>query len=127
MELCNQTGVRAYLTGGVIRWTCSFSLTGNPALQFLDDFYMDKVFLSVTGLHADRGATTLEKDEALIYRKMIKHSKQVIVVTDTSKFGKASPAIICPTHEIDTIISNLGGSAEMLAPFERQGIRLILV
>jgi DeoR family transcriptional regulator of aga operon len=125
MELCNQPGVRAYLTGGIISWASSFCLTGNPALQFLDNFYMDRVFLSVTGLHAERGATTLEKDEALIYRKMIRHSKQVIVVTDASKFGNASPALICPTNEIHTIILNTGASAEMLAQFERRGIRLI--
>jgi DeoR family transcriptional regulator of aga operon len=125
MELCNQPGVRTYLTGGVIQWAWSFSLTGNPALEFLDDFYMDRVFLSVTGLDAERGATTLEKDEALIYRKMLKHSKQVIVVTDASKIGNVSPAFICQTNEIHTIITNTGGSAEMLSPFERQGIRLI--
>src|ERR1700739_1180553 len=46
MELCNQPGVRTYLTGGVIPWAWFFSLTGNAALEFLDDVYMDKVFLS---------------------------------------------------------------------------------
>ena len=125
MELCNQPGIRTYLTGGVIPWAWSFSLTGNAALEFLDDVYMDKVFLSVTGLDAERGATTLETDEALIYRKMLKQSKQVIVVTDSSKFGNVSPAFICPVSEIHTLITNAGASNEALAPFERQGIRVI--
>src|ERR1700690_15526 len=62
MELCNQPGIRTYLTGGVIPWAWSFSLTGNAAIEFLDDVYMDKVFLSVTGLDAELGATTLETD-----------------------------------------------------------------
>ena len=125
MELCNQPGVRTYVTGGVIPWAWSFSLTGNAALEFLDDVYMDKVFLSVTGLDADRGATTLEADEALVYRKMLKQSKQVIVVTDASKFNNVSPAFICPVGEIHTIITNIGVSPEILAPFERQGIRVV--
>jgi DeoR family transcriptional regulator, aga operon transcriptional repressor len=125
MELCNQPGVRTYLTGGVIPWAWSFSLTGNAALEFLDDVYMDKVFLSVTGLDAERGATTLEADEALVYRKMLKQAKQVIVVTDASKFGNVSPAFICPASEIHTIITSTGASPESLAPFERQGIRVI--
>ena len=55
MELCNQPGIRTYLTGGVIPWAWSFSLTGNAALTFLDDVYMDKVFLSVTGLRCRTG------------------------------------------------------------------------
>src|SRR6202789_900281 len=100
MELCNQPGIRTYLRGGVVPWAWSFSLTGNAALGFLDDVYLDKVFLSVTGLDAERGATTLETDEALVFRKMIKQAKQVIVTADSSKLGKVSPAFICPASDI---------------------------
>jgi DeoR family transcriptional regulator of aga operon len=125
MELCNQPGIRTYLTGGVIPWAWSFSLTGNAALTFLDDVYMDRVFLSVTGMDAERGATTLETDEALVYRKMLKQSKQVIVTADSSKLGKVSPAFICPANEVHVLITDTGASAEALAPFERQGIRTI--
>ena len=125
MELCNQPGIRTYLTGGVVPWAWSFSLTGNAALTFLDDVYMDKVFLSVTGLDAERGATTLETDEALIYRKMLKQSKQVIVVADSSKLNKVSPAFICPASEIHTLITNTGATDEAVASFERQGIQVI--
>ena len=125
MELCNQPGIRTYLTGGVVPWAWSFSLTGNAALTFLDDVYMDKVFLSVTGLDAERGATTLETDEALVYRKMLKQSKQIIVVADSSKLGKVSPAFICPANEIHLLITDTGATTEALAPFERQGIRVI--
>jgi DeoR family transcriptional regulator, aga operon transcriptional repressor len=127
MELCNLPGIRTYLTGGVIPWAWSFSLTGNAALTFLDNVYMDKVFLSVTGLDAERGATTLETDEALVYRKMLKQAKQVIVVTDFSKFGNVSPAFICPASDIHTLITNQGASPEALTPFERQGVRILQV
>jgi DeoR family transcriptional regulator of aga operon len=125
MELCNQTGIRTYLTGGVVPWAWTFALTGNAALTFLDDVYLDKVFLSVTGLDAERGATTLETDEALLYRKMLKQAKQVIVVTDASKLGKVSPAFICPVSEINVLITNAGAPAEALTPFERQGVQVI--
>jgi DeoR family transcriptional regulator of aga operon len=100
MELCNQPGIRTYLTGGMVPWA----------------------FLSVTGLDAARGATTLETDEALVYRKMLKQSRKTIVVADSSKLGKVSPAFICPANEIHLLITDTGASAEDLAPFERQGI-----
>ncbi len=88
---------------------------------------MDRVFLSVTGIDAERGATTLEGDEALVYRKMLKRAKQTIVVADSSKLGIVSPAFICPANEIHTLITNAGATAEALAPFESQGIRVIRV
>jgi DeoR family transcriptional regulator of aga operon len=88
---------------------------------------MDKVFLSVTGLDAERGATTLEADEALVYRKMVKQSKQVIVAADSSKLGKVSPAFICPSNEIHILITDIAATPESLAQFERQGTRILLV
>ncbi|MFY9853415.1 MAG: DeoR/GlpR family DNA-binding transcription regulator [Terracidiphilus sp.] len=125
MELCNQLGIRTYLTGGAVPCAWSFSLTGNAALTFLDNVYMDKLFLSVTGLDADRGATTLDADEALVCRKMLKQAKQVIVATDSSKLGKVSPAFICRTNEIKILITDTGAAPEALAQFKRQGIRVI--
>jgi DeoR family transcriptional regulator of aga operon len=125
MELCNQPGIRTCLTGGVVPWAWTFALTGNAALTFLDDVYMDKVFLSVTGLHPDRGVTTLETDEALVLRKMIQQSKQVVVTADSSKLGKVSPAFVCPFDKIHILITDTGATAEALAPFERQGVRIV--
>ena len=127
MELCNRTEIRTYLTGGEVLWAWAFALTGNAALNFLDSVYMDKVFLSITGLDAERGATTLEADEALVYKKMIKQAKQVIVVADSSKLGKVSPAIICAANEIHVLITDNGAAPEALAPFERQGITVVRV
>jgi DeoR family transcriptional regulator of aga operon len=127
MELCNRTSIRTYLTGGVVLWAWSFALSGNAALNFLDSVYMDKVFLSVTGLDAERGATSLEADEALVYRKMLKQTKEVIVVADSSKLGKVSPAIICPMNEIQVLITDTGATPDALAPFERQGTRIMRV
>lgn len=127
MELCNLPGIRTYLTGGVIPWAWSFSLTGAAALSFLDNVYMDKVFLSVTGLDPDRGATTLETDEALVYRKMLKQARQVIVVADASKLGHVSPAFICPASDVHMLITDTGASPEMLVPYQQLGLQLLRV
>jgi len=85
---------------------------------------MDKVFLSVTGFDVERGATTLEADEALVFRKMIKQSKQVIVVADSSKLAKVSPAFICPLSEIHKLITDTGATDEAIEPFARLGIEV---
>jgi len=127
MELCNQPGIRTYLTGGAVPWAWSFSLTGNAALNFLNDVYMDKVFLSVTGFDVERGATTLEADEALVFRKMLKQSKRVIVVADSSKLGKVSPAFICPLSDVHMLITDTGATDEAILPFSQLGIEVARV
>jgi len=35
------------------------------------------------------------------------------------------PAFICPLNEVHTLITNAGASNDILATFERQGIRII--
>jgi DeoR family transcriptional regulator, aga operon transcriptional repressor len=121
MELCNQPGIRTYLTGGVVPWAWSFSLTGHAALSFLNDVYMDRLFLSVP----ERGVTSLETEEALVYRKMLKQSKQVVVVADSSKIGRVGQAFICPLSDIHYLITDTGASPEALAAYERVGIRTV--
>jgi DeoR family transcriptional regulator of aga operon len=127
MELCNQPGIRTSLTGGDVSWEWSFSLTGNSALSFLSDVYMDRVFLSVVGLDVERGATTLETDEALVFRKMLKQSRQVIVVADSSKLGKVGPAFICPMSEVHMLITDVGASDQAIAGLLSRGIQVIRV
>ena len=126
MELCNQPGIRTFLTGGVVPWTWSFSLIGQAALNFLNDVYMDRLFFSLTGIDAERGITQLEPEEVLVFRKMIKQSKQVIAVADSSKLGRVGPAFLCPANEIHVLITGADASPEALAPFQKQGIKIIL-
>src|SRR5882762_11101487 len=75
MELCNMPGLRVHLTGGYVRWPWSFSLIGPASIAILNDMFVDKVFLSVSGLDAIRGATTNESDETLTFRTMVKQAK----------------------------------------------------
>ena len=58
---------------------------------------------------------------------MLKQSKQVIVVSDSSKIGKVSPAIVCPINEVQVLITDTNATAEAIAPIERQGTRVIKV
>jgi len=127
MELCNIAGIRTVLTGGTVAWAWTFSLSGNSALNFLDDVYMDKVFLSVIGIDAERGATTLEAEEALVLRKMIKQSRRVIAVADSSKLGKVSHAFIVPVREIHCLVTDTGASDEAIAPLLQQGVEVVRV
>ena len=127
MELCNQPGIRTFLTGGAVPWAWSFSLTGNAALSFLNDVYLDKVFLSVTGLDPERGATTLESDEALVFRKMLKQSKRVIVAADSSKLGRVSPAFICALTEVHQLITDTGATDQAIEPYRNLGIEITRV
>src|SRR6202167_5582666 len=127
MGLCNMPGLKIHLTGGYVRWPWSFSLIGAAAVNFLGDIFLDKVFLSVSGIDAERGTTTNESDEALSFRAMVKQAKKVIVVADSSKLAVVTSALICPIDDVDVLVTDAGASDEMVAAFTGKEMRVIQV
>ncbi len=125
MELCNQPGMRTSITGGTLPWAWSFSLTGQAAIRFMEDVYLDKLFLNVVGLDAERGATVIESDEALTFRAMVRQAREVIVVADSSKLGNYSTSLICGIAEVHTLVTDTGASPEMVRQFTEHGLRVL--
>src|SRR6266481_4136079 len=125
MELCNMPGLKVHLTGGYVHWPWSFSLIGPAATNFLGDLFMDKLFLSVSGIDAERGATINESDEALTFRAMVRQAKKVIVVADSSKLGIVTPSLICPIEDVHVIVTDTGASENDVARFKSRGIQVI--
>jgi len=124
MELSSTTDVDTTLTGGAMRWAGAFSLVGPAAIETLNTFVMDRLFLSVTGMHPERGATMIEPEEAAVFRVMVRQAREVIVVADSSKMGMVSPSVICPVREIDMLITDDGIGAEAVATFKALGIHV---
>ncbi|MDT7817502.1 MAG: DeoR family transcriptional regulator, aga operon transcriptional repressor [Acidobacteriaceae bacterium] len=126
MELSNCTGLGTNLTGGSMRWAGAFSLVGPAALESLNAFIMDRVFIGVCGVDPKRGATTIEPDEAAVFRAMARQAKQVIVVADSSKVGMMSPAVICPPDMVNVLITDDGISKGALEAFTRIGTHVLI-
>jgi len=127
MELSNLPALHVTLTGGTMRWAGAFSLTGPTAIEMLSGVFMDKAFIGATGVDALRGATTIEPDEAAVFRAMVRQSKEVIAVADSSKIGMVSPALICPAGDIDVLVTDSGIAPDALESFRSRGIRVIAV
>lgn len=124
MELSNCAGLRTFVTGGFVQWAGSFSLVGHAAVEFLNDIYMDKVFISVCGIDVTRGVTVIESEEALTFRAMIRQAKKAIVVADSSKLGAVTPALVCPISDIHMLITDTRASDKTVAMFTERGIEV---
>jgi DeoR family transcriptional regulator of aga operon len=127
MELSSSAGLDTTLTGGRMRWQGAFSLIGPAAIESLNVVVMDRVFVGVCGVDPERGATTIEADEAAVFRAMARQTKQVVVVADSSKVGMISPVIICPVTAIDILITDDGIPDDAVAAFEKAGVQVLSV
>ncbi len=127
LELSVGDGPEVTLTGGCMRWKGAFSLVGPAAVESLNLVILDRVFVSVCGIHSQHGATTIQSEEAAVFRKMHKRSSQVIVVADSSKLEQTSPAVICEPEEIDLLITDGGITRETAERFARRNVEVMVV
>jgi DeoR/GlpR family transcriptional regulator of sugar metabolism len=124
MELANCKDIEVIVTGGVLRggWFTLIGPIANAATEFL---FADVMFLGVDGIDAQHGLTCTNPTEAEVLRKLAHHSKKKIVVADRSKLGQVSKFLLCPTSEIDCLITDDGASSATIASFEKRGISVI--
>lgn len=105
MALANNDNVEVLQLGGYVR-PSSHSVIGYYSEMILAETACSKLFLSVDGLDLDYGLSTTNSLEAHLNQKMIASSKKVIVLVDSTKFGKKSFGRICGLDQVDHIITD---------------------
>jgi DeoR family transcriptional regulator of aga operon len=118
--------IEVILTGGFLREK-SFSLVGPIAEDALRHINADKLFLGVDGIHFEFGLTTPNLMEARVNQLMIKKSLEVILVSDSSKFGKRSMSFISDVSSIQQVITDNGIHDDDLRELEELGVKVFLV
>ena len=124
-ELANAQGVEVTLTGGLLRKQ-SMSFQGAQAEACLNAYSFDTLFLGVDGLDLQFGLTTHNEAEASLNRKMVEHSRRVIVLSDSSKFGRVSLHRIALLERVDMVITDAGISPEYRNGLQRLGVELLV-
>lgn len=105
LELVRFDGVEILLLGGMLRHS-SASVVGPHAEAMLGDTACDKLFLGVDGFDLEFGLTTTNALEAALNQAMIRAAQRVIVLADSSKFGRRGFRRICSVDEVDRVITD---------------------
>lgn len=93
--------------GGIVRRSSS-SVIGPISEKMLAEFTFTKLFLGVDGIDLEYGLTTTNSMEASLNKEMIKAAQKIIVLADSSKFGRKGFGRICSLNDVDQIITDSG-------------------
>lgn len=123
MELSNCPDLTVISTGGILSggW---FSLLGPIALRSVEEFFFDRAFVGLDGLHPEQGATSHHPDEAALNRAMVRQARQAIAVTDHTKVGHIARAQVCPLSGINLLITDSGVPEAQAAEFALRGLEV---
>lgn len=93
------------MLGGMLRRR-NRAFYGGQTVASLENLRVDKLFLGVDGFDVECGITTHYEPEALLNRKMVEAAREVIAVTDASKFGRICLHRIVAVDDIDALVTD---------------------
>ena len=120
------TSFEVILTGGTLRKN-SFSMVGPLAEDTLDQMHADILFLGVDGFDVELGITTPNLLESRVNRAMVKASKRVVAVCDSTKFTRRSLSRIVPPSAIHVVITDKNVPPRAVEALQNQNIEVIVV
>lgn len=126
LELHAIRDARVLMLGGTINYA-TFGTLGPLAEQSLEGLAVQKLFLAAESVDPIAGVTDSTVEIAQIKRAMISAARQVVLVADSSKWGRTGFIKVAPLSAIHTVVTDTGLPDTARAALERLGVALILV
>lgn len=104
-EVFDCDNINLILAGGIYSKK-EFAFLGQVTADFLNQFSVNKCFLSVGGISLKKGITDFYIDEVLVEKQFVDISQEIIIVADSSKFENNSLFSICSLDKINFIITD---------------------
>ncbi|MEI6892593.1 MAG: DeoR/GlpR family DNA-binding transcription regulator [Pontiella sp.] len=116
--------LRVTLVGGEFRPE-EEGVVGPLALQAIDQFYVSKAFIGIDGASVKQGFSAHVVESADLVRKMAEQADEVIVMSDSSKFGKSGFARILPFEGVDALITDDELTPEFEEELTKANVRVV--
>ena len=111
--------------GGTLR-ALTQSFVGAGATRTVNEYYADRLFLSIKGLVDGDTLTDADSLEADVKRTMIAHAREAVLLMDESKLGSRGLVAIAPLSAVTFALAT-GITHEQASLFERSGMPVRVV
>ena len=126
MALAHAHHVNLVMLGGSMRAN-SFTLSGPQSEAALATLSADRLFLGVDSLDPERGLMTPHLMEAQLNAQMIRVSRQVIAVADSSKLQRRNLSLIGAVECLDMLITDVHAPASVIDALRDRGVDVMVV
>jgi len=103
--LSDKEDFQVIVAGGILR-SRDMGLTGETTIGFIRQFKVDFGIIGVSGIDADGTLLDFDYNEVWVTREIIRNSRKVFLVTDTSKFGRNAMVRLGDLSEIDIVFTD---------------------
>ena len=124
-ELAGVGHVELFMIGGYVTGHLAATM-GDVAIQNMSKFHVDKAFIGVHSINFNVGLTSIATPQMEVKKAIMKAAEKVYVLADSSKFGGGYLSVICPTNEVDKIITDDGVSKEDIQKAKELDVPLVI-
>ena len=117
LELAAKPQIEVVCTGGLLL-SRSLSYVGPLAEQALDQYYVNRAFISCKGIHLERGISESNELQARLKQKMIGIANEVVLLADSSKLDVQDFAQVAGLERVHTLITDAQADPAYLKELE---------
>jgi len=125
LALMNRPGITILMPGGFLRRD-SVSLIGAEGQDLIRRYHFGKGFFGAKGFTLQEGLTDVNRDEVSTKQDLVTHTKSVIAVVDSSKWGRVGFASFASVEQIDCIITDEGAPQDMIDALADLDVQVIV-
>lgn len=122
-QLSSYPDIRTVISGGILRQGEN-SMVGELARRAFEGLFVDQLFLAVGAIDEHKGLTEYNWDDTLVKKSMIRCSKEVILVADSSKFDRVAFAFVAQFDAIHHLITERMPPEPILAALDEAGVKV---
>lgn len=123
-KLAQYPQINVVVLGGWLRHS-EYSLLGHLTIEALQDLHVSKVFHGTYGLDVKEGLIGTYIQEVHTDRQLINSASELIVLADSSKFGRPGTVRIVPIEQVAVIITDSEAPESDVSALRKKSIRVI--
>ena len=124
LELIKKSKPNVMLIGGQLNRN-TLSVSGANATGFLSGVNIDTAFMAASGFSLQNGFTSGTYSECDLKQEVIKRASSVIMLMDSSKFGKSLPYTFGDLKNVDLLVADDDLPDELRRAAEASGVTVI--
>jgi DeoR/GlpR family transcriptional regulator of sugar metabolism len=123
-HLARYPDISVVVLGGVLRHE-EMSLLGPIAEHVLAEFHVDLAFTSAFGVDPGHGISGANVTEAGTDRRMLQSADRLVVLADSSKFGRRGPVRLADVAQISCLVTDNEAPADAIAALRASRVEVV--
>jgi DeoR family glycerol-3-phosphate regulon repressor len=118
-------GIEVVVAGGMVR-RADGGIVGEATLDLVGQFKVDWAVIGASAIDEDGVLLDYDWREVRVAQQIIRNARRVMLVADSSKFGRFAPARIAAMAELDVLVTDAPPPERLAEACRQAGVQILI-